>query len=480
MFFSGHNTVPTNKKLNNLGVCLMHTQTIRTLLILLLATALWACEEEKEEDDSSNPEYGHVQFYNGSFNSPETFLYIDDKKRSSASFGSISNRHRFKKGKYNLELKYNNADNKVTSINEQKLNIKKNGTTLFIANNDFSDLTVSEVNLPQADKKDKFNLGFFNITAKNTIYDVYLAKDSGAFSSAKLINSFNYLTKPNLKSYDDGDYTFYLTKGGSTDVIFKSSKVTLKDKSNFVIVIRQSYTIKESTINLDIINATSKITNLKHNDAQGQLRLINTIDDYSKTVFSAKKGDKNNTTKLTNKDTYSDYLTLTPNSYSVGMQDADKKIIGDNFLVTIEPEASNVGLFYKHKKSGVRMLTVKENHTPSSYSHIITVANLLDTYNEEDMPKVDVIFTLSGETVENAKHKIEDIAKYTQKSIAVVNNTYTAYVLFEDNKQQIVLMQQVDMDLSKKGNYILILEHDTTTSSGYKMTLERTLNESAK
>ncbi|MGO2075783.1 MAG: hypothetical protein ACTH3B_11580, partial [Pseudoalteromonas sp.] len=73
---------------------------------------------------------------------------------------------------------------------------------------------------------------------------------------------------------------------------------------------------------------------------------------------------------------------------------------------------------------------------------------------------------------------IDGLAMYSQEVQSVDNALYTTYVLFEDNGQQIVLLQQGGMDFSQEGNYLLILEHDEMSDSGYKMTLERTVTDS--
>ncbi len=91
--------------------------------------------------------------------------------------------------------------------------------------------------------------------------------------------------------------------------------------------------------------------------------------------------------------------------------------------------------------------------------------------------EVDVYFTLNGETVDDTSNVVEGLDQYDQKEQVVDNEVYTTYVVFEDNGQQIVLLQQSDMDFTEEGNYILVIEHDETTDSGYKMTLERTVTE---
>ena len=324
------------------------------------------------------------------------------------------------------------------------------------------------------------NLGFFNIAGENISFDVYLANDDGLFETAELIASPRYLNELALQSFDEGYYTLYLTQSGSTDVLFESASIYLNDDASYVAMIRSSYATEEHGLTLDLVTSSNTVTTLKHQNAQGQLRFINTIDDYPQTSFSATRGSASSTSQVTANDSYSNYIELAPNSYSIAMLDDQGNAIVDNFLLTLEREQSNVGVFYKDKDYGPRMMTVKETLTPSSYSHKVTVVNLIDSYAGQNITDVDVVFTLNGETVDDAKNIIDGIDQYDQEDQVVDNEIYTTYVLYEDNGQQIVLMQQGDMDFSQEGNYILILEHDETTSTGYKMTLERTVTDSVE
>ena len=159
------------------------------------------------------------------------------------------------------------------------------------------------------------------------------------------------------------------------------------------------------------------------------------------------------------------------------MLDEAGDTIVDNFLMTLEREQSAVGLFYNDKDYGPRMMTIEENLIPSSYSHAVTVVNLIDSYAGQEIDEVDVYFTLNGETVEDTSNVVEGLDQYDQQEQVVDNEVYTTYVVFEENGQQIVLLQQSDMDFTEEGNYILVIEHDETTDSGFKMTLERTVTE---
>ncbi|MGO3300072.1 MAG: hypothetical protein ACTILD_05035, partial [Pseudoalteromonas sp.] len=351
-------------------------------------------------------------------------------------------------------------------------------TQLIVMSGDFAEPTFSELSIPTTSDEDVLNLGFFNIVDEGVNYDAYLATADGLFETAELISTAGYLLEPELQSFDEGYYTLYITLSGENEVLFESPTLYFDDSTSYVTVIRPSYATEQNGISLDVVTPSSNIIQLKHQDAQGQLRFINTIDDYPQTSFSVSRGSENSLTELTPNDNFSNYIEFTPNSYSIAMLDDTGNSVVDNFLLTLEREQSKVGLFYDDIDVGPRMMTIEEDLTPSSYSHNVTVVNLLDNYAGQPIADVDVYFTLNGETIEDAKNTIDGLAMYSQEVQSVDNALYTTYVLFEDNGQQIVLLQQGGMDFSQEGNYLLILEHDEMSDSGYKMTLERTVTDS--
>ena len=454
----------------------MRGPLFKTALTTSLLATLTACSG----DDSSSSKSGYIQLYNGSYNSPYTRLFIEDAERSGTDFGGVTTRHNYSANNYDVSFKYLDANDSYITISEKAVSVKDDMTQLWVMNGDFSEPTFSELSVPTGSDEGAVNLGFFNIAGENISFDVYLANDDGLFETAELIASPRYLNELALQSFDEGYYTLYLTQSGSTDVLFESASIYLNDDASYVAMIRSSYATEEHGITLDLVTSSNTVTTLKHQNAQGQLRFINTIDDYPQTSFSATRGSASSTSQVTANDSYSNYIELAPNSYSIAMLDEQGNAIVDNFLLTLEREQSNVGVFYKDKDYGPRMMTVKETLTPSSYSHKVTVVNLIDSYAGQNITDVDVVFTLNGETVDDAKNIIDGIDQYDQEDQVVDNEIYTTYVLYEDNGQQIVLMQQGDMDFSQEGNYILILEHDETTSTGYKMTLERTVTDSVE
>ncbi|KAF7779534.1 hypothetical protein PMAN_a0434 [Pseudoalteromonas marina] len=453
----------------------MTNPLLKVALPLTLLGVLSGCGS----DDSASST-GYIQMYNGSYNSPYTRLFVEETERSGADFAQVTTRHNYSTGTFDVSFEYLDANDSYITISDQEISIKGDKTQLVVMSGDFAEPTFTELTVPISSDTGEFNLGFFNITGEDTSYDIYLATDDGVFESATLFASAQYLSELDLQSVDEGYYTIFITPAGSSDVVYESSSVYLYDEASYVAIIRPSYATELSGITLDVVTDNNYVTELKHQSALGQLRFINTLDDYSPVSFSVTRGTTETPTNTVSSDAYTDYIELSPNSYSVAMFDEQSNKLADNFLMTLEREQSAVGIFYNDIDNGLRMMSVEEHLTPSSYSHTVSVVNLIESYAGQSVTDIDVYFTLDGETVDDTSNVVDGIDRYDQEEQVVDNEIYTVYAVYEDNGQQIVLIQQSDMDFTQEGNYILILEHDETTATGYKMSLERTITDSVE
>ncbi|AUL74755.1 hypothetical protein ATS72_014710 [Pseudoalteromonas sp. 13-15] len=453
----------------------MTNPLLKVALPLTLLGVLSGCGS----DDSASST-GYIQMYNGSYNSPYTRLFVEETERSGADFAEVTTRHNYSTGTFDVSFEYLDANDSYITISDQEITIKGDKTQLVVMSGDFAEPTFTELTVPISSDTGEFNLGFFNITGEDTSYDIYLATDDGVFESATLFASAQYLSELDLQSVDEGYYTIFITPAGSSDVVYESSSVYLYDEASYVAIIRPSYATELSGITLDVVTDNNYVTELKHQSALGQLRFINTLDDYSPVSFSVTRGTTETPTNTVSSDAYTDYIELSPNSYSVAMFDEQGNKLADNFLMTLEREQSAVGIFYNDIDNGLRMMSVEEHLTPSSYSHTVSVVNLIESYAGQSVTDIDVYFTLDGETVDDTSNVVDGIDRYDQEEQVVDNEIYTVYAVYEDNGQQIVLIQQSDMDFTQEGNYILILEHDETTATGYKMSLERTITDSVE
>ena len=87
----------------------------------------------------------------------------------------------------------------------------------------------------------------------------------------------------------------------------------------------------------------------------------------------------------------------------------------------------------------------------------------------DDFTKVDVYFVENNETIEtttNDKH----VPYITPQSITLLNNTYSVYVIGEENSSEIILVSSSFILGENTDDMFLIVEEDVNSSTGYKMT----------
>ena len=402
----------------------MTNPLLKVALPLTLLGVLSGCGS----DDSASST-GYIQMYNGSYNSPYTRLFVEETERSGADFAEVTTRHNYSTGTFDVSFEYLDANDSYITISDQEISIKGDKTQLVVMSGDFAEPTFTELTVPISSDTGEFNLGFFNITGEDTSYDIYLATDDGVFESATLFASAQYLSELDLQSVDEGYYTIFITPAGSSDVVYESSSVYLYDEASYVAIIRPSYATELSGITLDVVTDNNYVTELKHQSALGQLRFINTLDDYSPVSFSVTRGTTETPTNTVSSDAYTDYIELSPNSYSVAMFDEQGNKLADNFLMTLEREQSAVGIFYNDIDNGLRMMSVEEHLTPSSYSHTVSVVNLIESYAGQSVTDIDVYFTLDGETVDDTSNVVDGIDRYDQEEQVVDNEIYTVYAV---------------------------------------------------
>lgn len=449
----------------------------RTLLLTsLLATGALLTGCSGSDDDGSDS--GSIQLYNGSTNGPTLTLTIEDVARTSAELGDVTSTHAYNTGDYDVAIQYTNDQGNLTDIYSSDISIQNDEKALLMMYGAIENQQVLQLDLPfHNTDEDTFTLQLVNITEEGKNYDVYMAQDDGVFEQAELVGGAMYLQPTDEMEYDTDNYTFYLTEAGSTTPIWQSEEVSINDEDALVLALRPSFDSNSDYITLDLISDSNSVETLKNVDAQAQVQFYSSIDAYPSVQFQAQKGDDVYQSPITAADTFTDAMALAPNSYSISMLDEQGTTLVDNYLLTLEREQSVLGVFYEDMDYGARMLNVEQNLIPNSVSHEITMINLVDNYNGLPVSKLDFYFTLDGQPISQTEHHLDDVTRYSSDSLSVLDNDYGFYAILEENGQDIVLHQEASVDVTADGNYVLILEADDSTATGYKLTKLHTVIE---
>ena len=450
------------------------TSIINKTPALFAALLLSACGGS---DDSSSGT-GYIQFYNASANAPKVFLEIDDAVRTGANFGNVTTRHSYNNENYELDYQYLNDNNDYVSVfdNTEVLTIENDEKTLKVLSGDFSNPQIHSFQIPEFDEEDEFKIGIINTISDSTEYDVYVAKEGYDFVDAELVQSTNYLALNDLETVKEDSYHFYVTEQGSQTPVFQSELVHFDDQQSYVTMIRKSYSANSNEITLDIVSDNSSVHSLSHVNALSQLRFYNAIDTYEQVKFIATSTQNDVETDLTDNDTLTNYHSVNAGNFSISMYDINETPLLTNYLEAIGQSRSLLNIVYQHKSGYPAMISIDEELSPNQVSHQVQIVNLIDSspYNN-DINEVSIYFTEGSETIEETTTYLKDIDNYDSKALSLDSQSYDVTVTYEVNDQVISLLQLADMEFTQTGNYILILEQDATTASGYKITKINTL-----
>ncbi len=440
----------------------------------ILSIALAGCGGSS--DSNSN---GYIQFYNGSVDSPSTTLFIEEIQRTGAEFGQVSTRHSYEPATYEVSYEYFDDNNEYISLFKNDVQISSDHKKLIIMTGPFEDPKFTEFDIENKDTSiddDNFSISFINTLSEEQNYNVYMGEDNSGFANAQLLGNSEYLKQTELKDLLEGTYTFYITKSDSEIIEFQSSEISIGDGYNIVAVLRESYGASEQSISLDLISDNNTVLALKHTESIGQVHFYNAINEYDNVTFSATHSETSLITQVTPSDSFSNYLTLQPGDYSISMSENDTVLV-DNYLLTIEKEQSLAAIFYKnHEVEEPRMLSVTEKLIPNSVTHQIKVVNLIDTSpTGQPLDEIEIYWTKGDENISDTNTYIKNLDQYDSKSVDVDDDIYTLQVIYEENGENFILLQQTNMTFNQDGNYIMILEEDDET--GYKITMEHNIAE---
>jgi len=455
-------------------------QTKKLAIPALVGLALAGCGSSSSDSNNN----GYVQFYNGSYNSPETILVVDDIVRTGGEFGEVSTRHSYQPDTYEVSYEYKNDNGDYKSIFEQDVKVRSDQKQLMIMTGDFETPTFTEISIDDVEEADSdddlFSLAFISTVGSDVNFDVYLAVEDGDFTDAEFITTTAKLSTSDFVNYTEGSFSLYITKAGKDEVIFRSTETSLYDGISYIAIIRDGYSVVDDSIAIDLVSDSNNVTALKHEDAQGQIHFYNSLNQYENVTFTATNLD--NSTAPISSDSFSDYVKLAPGDYSISMtDDASGEVVIEKYLITLDREESLAAIVYKDEtRSMPSMKSITENLSPNSVSHDIQIMNLIDSSNEIELSQLDVFFTKAGESIEDTITFAKNITKYEHKSLSVDNEAYTIQVVFDDDGQLRSLITVPEQAFTEDGNYIIVLEEkdcntENCDDTEFKLTIEHTV-----
>lgn len=493
-------------------------QDISKLLFLVAGIALLgACSSDSDDDSES-----FVKFYNASYNAPSIYMTLDEdidndyEDEFEATFSAVAyaragSRISLSPGDYFIELAWQSEDSSARGdleiVFEDTISTQSDVTKWVVLSDTIQAPTVSIISIPnlsddqiaQDQEDDVFNLRLLNLHPEMMSVDVYLSKSDETFNEASLIS--NIITNQVSDNYklDEDQYKIYLTQAGSSDVVFTSDEINYAFGGQYLIAVRKNLGSGGSPFIIDNMTNT-QVTEYSAVESSANISIYNGLDknplvpDYEAIINAQITGvsDIPDIVELPY-GSFSDVYQVDSGDYRFDVENAATQTTFLQNRVLSLPQNTNRSLFLYWTEEEVdddndgnvdenddgivdeirpiiSSLIVDNSERFRLYDKELTLLNLVNT---DDFSLVKFYFVKSDEIIETAANT-RSLTKGFASSLILRNNTYQVYVLATIDNNDIIL-DELTLTLSENSqDQFLILEHDSSRSSGYAV---RTANQ---
>ena len=500
---------------------LKNKQFIHLWLSMIFSLSLFGCGSSS----SDNSNTGYIQLYNLSANAPGIHLTVDkysdddfdSNTHSAVIFKNISSRLTYENDTYDIELawqsEYNNQY-ELETLYENQLKVNSDNVEFIVIAEDIKEPNVLVYDIPvrsddevDDDNDDEvFNIRVLNMHTWSEGVDIYYSEHDETFNEAKLLNQINYSELSDNQKLAQDDYIFYITSTGNNEVLYTSQDISFPYAAEYIMVIRENTGSGSSPFALDKIS-TSSIVEYSDVNAEASYRVYNGIiehellADYEKSFdFHINSIDDSPEISALTFGQFSPSILTNSGDYSMSLVTSnDQSPIISNHLLPLNENTDKTIFFYLLEEAvdedgdgdidedgdghideieiAVNSLVVDNNHNESIYSHQMKVINLIDQDEIiDDFSSVKVYFVRSDEVIETADQSLTAIFA-NPSTVELLNNTYTVYIIGKlDSSDLIISSTLLTLDEESKDQFI-ILEKDTNSATGYKMTFANQTSE---
>ncbi len=471
----------------------MQTKSTHLLAVAALSLGLSACGGSG--GGSSTYSSAYVQFYNGSSNSATTIMNIDDDEYGSAAFGDATALYSLDNDTYDLEFIYEDSDDEEVTIYQEDnvLKLKNGRKAIIIMSGDYDnpDINFYDFKRKDGDAMDEhFRIFTTSVTDDQASYDFYIAESGDTFEEAHQINTATYgaLEEGDYwdKDEDDdsdyfptGDYKIFLTEPGSTDVVYESQTISFDYETEYSLIIRNTTGALAGNLVVDMLLNSTSVTSYADAEASAQYRIYNSLSDDDLTVaLTGSNGEEGDTLTVAAGE-LSDFTGIHYGDYNINAQNSDSSLSFNNRLLTLNQGESKAVVLYKNGSDKLTSLSFEESSTSQVYDHEVLVANLV-TEESSGYDDLDIYFVRGDETTDSAEYEITSLDAEESRSITLPSDYYEIVVVYDDNSDSgnyDVLYRTNSLPFNEEVNYIITIEEDASSSTGYSV---KVLSESAE
>ena len=475
---------------------------------------LAACDDESSDDSSS---VSYVQFYNGASNAPGLYLTLDndldeddenyiERTYSAVDYAQATGRYEITVEEFLIELGWQSGDS--TSRDDLSITYQdyyeftEDQIHLMIASGDVQTPTVNfhsfDVIDDESDVDDSLsNVRFISLLSTGMSYDIYYSADDETYNEAQLLFTVSENELTENQKLEQGDYIFYITEAGATDVMFETEAVPYSYAAQYTTVLRSDTTNVNVPYALDVISSTG-VASYIADEGQSVLRVYNAIaehellTDYQLSIdVDFISPEETIETDGLAYESFGDEYTLLGGDYAVTIYNTEaQSVLLQNHLMVLEENSNKTLFLYVEEEyidddgdgdldedndgqvdeieAQVKTLLVDNSLNQGIYEHNVNFINLA---NSDDFNYVSVYFVQNDETISTASNTLSATFGIPA-DIDLVNNTYQVYVVAKDGSSDLLLTSFTHILDEDSTEQFMILKADNTSATGYSVDIE--------
>lgn len=426
--------------------------------------------------DSSSEDYpdAYLQFYNGSSNSPSTEIIVDDTLLGSSSFGDATSLYSFEAGTRELELQWEDADGQETSVIEMDVDLSDGHKTMLFMSGDFEAPDITEFKFQRSELEEAFYLYNLNLSDAQQNYDLYVSDEGATFADAHFISTLVYTvveqgehwdSDDDVNAFPEGEYVFYLTEPGSTDILFQSQSINFNFASDYMVVVRNTTGANDSNIVLDVILNSTNITANQDVEATSQFRIYSALSTQSSMNVSLAANSEEQVRQDVDGGEITSFVEVPFGDYQISAVIEGSELSFDNRLLTLNQGESKTLLIFEGENQELTSIEVSDSNLPQTFEHEVNIANLLSEYSD-----IDIYFVRDDETIETADYKMTSLDYADARSITIPNDYYSVVAVYEDalGVDTLLFRSQIE-DFTQDEIVLLTVEEDAEVGEGYRI-----------
>ncbi|MGB0835046.1 MAG: hypothetical protein ACPGR2_11045 [Psychrobium sp.] len=448
--------------------------------IALSIAAITACSS----DDEKELNYGELKFYNASSNSGAVDIVAleNDDKYYLASIDVFNTSPNYFPDVSDYELLVTHQQPHVSeaiTLSQTPFSITEDMLSLLVLNGeattsellsftiDFSSVETL-ISEDKSNETQSFEIRALNLSQSYNDLSLYYSLGSAEFSEAQIVTSLGVKELSQPVVMPQGEYTFYLADANGTPM-YQSAPINVEYQESYVLAIRDD--LNGKNLVMDRFSKTSPVYHHYSQIAPATLRFYQSANALGDVDLYLGEVDNEPTLSSLTADVLSQSIVAMTGDITMSLTAAGnpEEVLFDNSLLSLTHRDDKHVFFYQDDEQVTRSLVLDQYNHISAFENHVTIVNL----TAKEQPINAYLVDSENSISETPFHK-DNVAFSEHVTLSSAQSQFEIVITntpSDQSSDQFIFAQSQLIDFSPNANYLVVVEPNSSTSSGYAVSV---------